>query len=100
MKILCWDVRGLNKAGKLRSVRESTCKKDYDIICFLEHKIKQGISQMISSHWEGMEATDNLFSNPLGRILVLWNPLVVQLTKITESSQFIHFEASYSATRT
>ena len=46
-----------------------------------------------------MEVTDNLLPDPSGRIMVLWNPLVVKLAKITEPSQFIHFDASYTVTR-
>ena len=100
MMILCWNVRGLNKTGKLRAIREITHQKDYAIICLLEHKIKRDLPQTICRHWEGMEVSDNLSFDPMGRILLLWNPQVVKLDKISESSKFMHFAVSYSITQT
>ena len=40
-----------------------------------------------------METTDNLSSDPVGRILVLWNPLTMILTKSAQTNQLIQFDA-------
>ena len=83
MKLLCWNVRGLNNAGKIRSIKDFSHRQHCDIICFLEHKIKHNIHQVVGRHWQGFDASDNLSAEPSGQILVLWNPPNVMLTKTT-----------------
>ena len=52
------------------------------------------IYHLISVHWNQFDATSNLSSDPLGRILVLWNGNNVTLTPIMETNQLIQFEVS------
>ena len=93
MMILYWNVRDLNKAGMISVIRDFTRKYKCDVICLLEHKLKQDIHQTLSCYWGGMETTDNLSSDLAGRILVLWNPLTMILTKSAQTNQLIQFDA-------
>ena len=94
MKILYWNVRGLNNAGKIQSIKDYSQRQRCDIICLLEHKIKQNLQQVVRKHWQGFDVADNHLTDPSGSIMVLWNPSNVTLTKIAESKQFILLQAS------
>ena len=94
MLILSWNIQGLNKGGKLKANRDYTHRNNCDIICLLEHKSKRDMDRILARHWSDYEYTDNMSSDPLGRILVLWNKNSIRLNKVAESKQFIQLEAS------
>ena len=95
--ILCWNVRGLNKLGKLKAIKDFINSYKCNVICLREHKLKKDTQQILHHYWGGMASTDNLSSDPAGKVLVIWNPLTVALTKTSQSSQFIHFDASFKS---
>ena len=92
MLILCWNVRGLNKAGKVDSIRDYSNQHKCDIVCLLEHKIKQDASSILRKCWSSFDAISNISSASSGCILVLWNPLSMNLSKIAKIEQFIQLE--------
>ena len=94
MIILCWNVRGLNKAGKVDSIWNYSNQQGCDIICLLEHKIKQDLSCILRKRWSGFDVLSNASSAPSGRILVTWNPQAVSLMKTIETEQFIQMEGT------
>ena len=88
------ECKGINKARKVDSIRDYSSQQRCDIICLLEHKIKQDVSCILRKHWSGFDILSNASSAPSGRILVIWNTHAVSLTKTIETEQFIQMEGT------
>lgn len=75
IKILSWNVRGLNEADKRSTIKSMIYKWRADIVCLQETKIEDGSSQRIRQVW-GNRWVEWAAMNSIGRsggIIVLWD---------------------------
>lgn len=88
-----WNIRGLNDPLKQKEAKIFVRTSKLSMVGLLEHKIKESnvdrILKYICPHWH---STHNYRHAPLGRILVCWDPLVLSVTVLDQSNQFIHCE--------
>lgn len=74
MKIVMWNVRGMNKKERQREVRDLIKKEKPDLVGLVETKIRENKSAIAAnSIWGGIESLINYDSNPRGIILVMWD---------------------------
>ncbi|XP_058211571.1 uncharacterized protein LOC131323743 [Rhododendron vialii] len=85
--------RGLNDPIKQKEVKCFLSNKKLSLLGLLEHKIKEASASRIISyicpHWNFV---NNYLQAPLGRILVCWDPNVIQVQVLDRSDQFLHCE--------
>lgn len=81
MKIASWNVRGFNSPGTQDTVARLLKKHRIDVIGLLETKIEElaYLHQVLLIKFGGWRAMQNLDIISGGRIVVCWNPLVVDL---------------------
>lgn len=87
----CWNLRGLNDPLKQSEARKWVKNNNLSLVGLIEHKIKEPKAQKIVNimfpHWH---AANNFPQGPLGRILLCWDPLILAIQVLAQSSQFIH----------
>ena len=49
IKILCWNVRGINDFEKRKLIKEVVKNQKLDLVCLLETKVKEMSLQMVKS---------------------------------------------------
>lgn len=75
MKIASWNIRGLNKSLKQKSVRTFLDTHHIDIFGILESKLNQNsLDSMMRIRFHDMQALHNFDFSSKGRILIFWNP--------------------------
>lgn len=88
-----WNIRGLNDPLKQKEVKCFVHKNKLSIVGLLEHKIKEGNAFRVINHicpqWSFV---NNYTQASIGRILVCWDPQIVQIQVLDQSDQFIHCE--------
>lgn len=88
-----WNLRGLNDPLKQKAAKKILNKNQLSLIGLIEHKIKQpNIKRVISFMCPRWPSVSNSMHAPLGRILLTWDPNVLSITVLHESSQLIHCE--------
>lgn len=91
MKLACWNVRGLNRPLKQRSVRTICGTHRIDVFGILESKFDtKALDAMMSIRFQGMLAVNNFSYGGKGRICVVWNPSRVKLDVIDMGFQHLH----------
>lgn len=87
----CWNLRGLNDPLKQSEARKWVKNNNLSLVGLIEHKSKepkaQNIVNIMFPHWH---AANNFALGPLGRIPLCWDPLILAIQVLTQSSQFIH----------
>lgn len=89
MSILCWNVRGANLPTRVHTLKERIRREKHAIVCLLEHKIRR-MRRFFHNIWKDASFMDNGESADRGRILILWDPAGVTITKLDESFQMMH----------
>jgi exonuclease III len=71
MKILSWNVRGLNMPLKQKEVR----RLNLSIVCLVETLVKiENFPQIVASMLSGWEVVNNYSKHYLGKIWICWDP--------------------------
>ncbi|XP_062080716.1 uncharacterized protein LOC133785504 [Humulus lupulus] len=87
--ILSWNVRGINKREKQRSLRTFCYLNKIGIGAFLETKLRGNkIEEMMTSHFVGWNHYTGSANE--GRILLVWQANIVSVEVLQDSDQFIH----------
>jgi exonuclease III len=88
MKILFWNVRGLNDPFKQREVKKLLRRLKISIFCILETHIKEdkahSIKEFIASSWGWIH---NYGNHWMGRIWVCWDPNIVSVQLLSSNEQ-------------
>ncbi|XP_058784644.1 uncharacterized protein LOC131659472 [Vicia villosa] len=89
--LAAWNIKGLNKADKLREISSHLLKLQPDIIVLIETRVKESKASMIRNKL-GFKGNyiDNYCHHGNGRLWVEWNPNKVSVRHVSSSSQFIH----------
>ena len=91
MKIAIWNIRGFNQALKQNGVLDLIRRNNLDIIGILETKINSDkLDRIMRNKFNGWREVNNFQQHRAGRILVLWNPAVIDLHLVDLSPQAIH----------
>lgn len=78
MKLACWNIRGLHKPLKQRSVQSLVGTHKIDIFGILESNFdEKALLNMMRLCFRGMQDVQNFLVIAKGRIFVVWNPLTV-----------------------
>lgn len=81
-----WNIRGFNKTIKHEVVRKWVRSEDMKFGCLIETRVKETkVEKIISSVFEGWDSISNYEFHKLGRIWVVWGPLV-RMTPVYKSS--------------
>ena len=80
IKILCWNVRGLNDSEKRKLTKGVVRNQKLDLVCLLETKVKEMSQQMVNSvgigrflNWASVDAR-----GAAGGFLLLWDNRVLE----------------------
>lgn len=91
MKLITWNIRGLNKAARQKEVKWFLTSNKVYIIAILEHKIKKlnadQVTRRIAPGWKYM---DNYEQSSKGRIWILWDPSEIECKEMCKTDQLIH----------
>lgn len=93
IKVVSWNVRGMNDPVKVASSRKFLFDNKVDIMVFLETKVKQSKSVAVMNRlapFGGWLHNYNSFHN--GRIWVWWNTQKVNIEELAQGNQFLHCE--------
>ena len=88
MKIISWNVRGLNASDKRQRIRQIIDSLQADIILLQETKLTQDNFDKIIASWKKWKAYYKQGLGASGGLAVLWNPLTV-------NSQLLHQESNW-----
>ncbi|XP_058756104.1 uncharacterized protein LOC131629335 [Vicia villosa] len=89
--IVSWNVRGLNKSGKLREIRSCLLELFPEICILIETRVKSNKADSIRNKLNlSGKVADNYSNDSNGRIWVIWNDGLVDFRVINSSSQHIH----------
>lgn len=76
-------------------------QKKFDVFGIVESKLYDNFLQsMMWIRFQGMMVVHNFLLNTMGQILVLWNPLKVDLSVISVIEQSIHVQITCLSTKT
>jgi hypothetical protein len=80
MKVLSWNIRGLNKAFKQREIGKVIRLWKISILCLVETKVRQeNMDRVISATLPGWEILHNYGVNCYGRIWICWDPGITNI---------------------
>jgi exonuclease III len=75
MKLLSWNVRGLNMPLKQKEVRKVVRRLNLSIVCLVETRIKvDNFSQIVASMLPSWEVINNYSQHYLRKIWICWDP--------------------------
>lgn len=96
LKILSWNVRGLR--GKVKRVQEEVRRINASLCVLCETRLREkNVSMIMNKGWNRWSWVSNHQDHPGGRLIVLWNPDVVEITVMSSSAQFIHLMAEFES---
>ena len=80
IKILCWNVRGLNDSEKRKLIKGVVRNQKPDLVCLLETKVKEMSQQLVNSvgigrflNWASVDARGTA-----GGLLLLWDNRILE----------------------
>jgi exonuclease III len=86
-----WNMRGLNDPLKQKEVRSFVNKNKLSVIGLVEHKIKEhNFSRVFSSMIPFWSFVHNYTNSSSGRICIGWDPTIVKVFVLAQTSQAIH----------
>lgn len=92
LKIATWNVRGLNNPLKQKEVLSFIQSHKLNFIGVVESKVRREFlaataARCFPLHWSHVSNIDNVVGP--SRILLAWNPLLVQVSIVFSSTQMI-----------
>jgi hypothetical protein len=89
--ILSWNVRGLNKPGKIKEISSLLYNLRPVIVILLETRVKYNNADCVRKklHFQGL-ALDNYDRHHNGRIWILWDDTKVDISLVKSTSQLLH----------
>ncbi|XP_059627352.1 uncharacterized protein LOC132270169 [Cornus florida] len=99
INFITWNIRGLNHPSKQSEIKRLIFDKKLDLISIVETKVS--LAKLDSSHrnvapkWS---IVHNYNFSTLGRIWVMWNPNLIDLSVLSSSRQAIHCKISIIGT--
>lgn len=95
----CWNVRGANDPSKHIEIRKFVLDNRVNCFALVETKLKaRKVDELVNKLWPGWGYFHNGRDNSRARILVIWNPSLVQLKIEEHSNQFIHTSIEFQQT--
>lgn len=95
MKLITWNVRGLNKLYKQKEMNEFLTVNKVSIIAIIEHRVTEQASKKIVDRIAPLwKWSNNYNTGKRGRIWILWNPNIVSFQLETVHTQYIYMEGS------
>ncbi|XP_060178324.1 uncharacterized protein LOC132608297 [Lycium barbarum] len=93
MKVITWNIRGINKLYKHRELKVFIKENKVGVIAIVEHRVKEiRADKLIKKLVPGWSWCNNYNSCLKGRIWTLWNPNLVDFHMLHEHGQLIHGE--------
>ncbi|XP_058784387.1 uncharacterized protein LOC131659154 [Vicia villosa] len=90
--LVVWNIRGLNKAGKVKEVSSRLNNIQHEICILLETQVKVNKADQIRQKLQLKgRFLDNYSCHNNGRIWINWNHNHNELRHIKSSSQFVHY---------
>jgi hypothetical protein len=90
MRLLIWNIRGLNQPLKQQEVKKCIRRFHVSIFCLVETRVKVNnvvrIKDVICPSWQLL---NNYLANPLGRVWICWDPGIFSIDAISISEQVI-----------
>jgi hypothetical protein len=75
MKLLSWNVRGLNMPLKQKEVRKVVRRLNLSIVCLVETRVKvDNFPQIVASMLPGWKVINDYSQDYLGKIWICWDP--------------------------
>ncbi|KAL9242142.1 hypothetical protein vseg_016172 [Gypsophila vaccaria] len=91
VKLGFWNVRGLNNSAKQKEIKWFMHSNKVELFGLLETRVKStSMNKVVPNVGSGWSFCTNICAHPGGRIWMLWNPDVVQVSAIECDSQSIH----------
>ena len=91
MNVACWNVWGLNSPLRQKEVRALVQENGIGLLGLVETRVSSVNSKVIETNLLGGWHSINNYSNhPNGRIRVLWNPEVLDVSILHSSEQLLH----------
>jgi exonuclease III len=89
--ITSWNVRGLNKGGKLKEISSRLRKLQPTIAIILETRVKAAKADKVREQLKLRGCfLDNYHAHPNGRIWVVWDDKSIDVRHVKSTSQMIH----------
>ena len=85
LKLLSWNVRGLNYPKKREILRNWLCNWKVDVVCLQETKLDKVDWRLIQSIWGNRYVAWEVLNavNTAGGVLLLWDKQVLELIDST-----------------
>jgi exonuclease III len=100
LRVLCWNVRGLNSGGRQREVHAKIEESECDIVCLQETKCENFNWKLIRKFCP--KRFDNFVFSPSigasGGILILWNSSIFSalLVQVQRFGLVVNFTSSHN----
>ena len=78
MKIISWNVRGINGSNKRSRIHQFIESAKADIVLLQETKLSQDTFQKTMAKWPRWSSVHRPNIGTSGGLVVLWNPLTIQ----------------------
>lgn len=90
MKIVTWNIKGLNDLSKQREIRSLVKGLKLQVICIIDTRVKSGkVDRIKETILLGWGFVSNYEFHHLGRIWVCWNIPEVKVGMISKSEHVI-----------
>ncbi|KAL9227805.1 hypothetical protein vseg_003455 [Gypsophila vaccaria] len=98
VKLEFWNIRGLNSSAKQKEIKCFLHSNKVKLFGLLETRVKStSMNKVVPNVCIGWSFCTNICAHPGGRIWMLWNPNVVQVSVIECDSQSIHAYVTVNA---
>ncbi|CAH9089075.1 unnamed protein product, partial [Cuscuta epithymum] len=93
VKILVWNVRGLNKTSKHNLIASYIVANNVSLCCFLETKMTTAnFNNYVLNKWPGWVCETNFNKINGGRMALMWNPNVLNCVFNAVETQYMHLK--------
>jgi len=91
MRMAFWNIRGFHLPLKQKGVEALARKREISLLAVLETKLSEsGLEVFMCRRFKGWKQVNNFASHGGGRILILYDPLKIQLDTLEILPQIIH----------
>ena len=91
MRLAFWNIRGFHLPLKQKGVEVLVRKREIGLLAVLETKLSEsGLEVFMRRRFKGWKQVNNFASHGGGRILILYDPLKIQLDTLEVLPQIIH----------
>ncbi|XP_060170802.1 uncharacterized protein LOC132601754 [Lycium barbarum] len=99
MRVVTWNVRGLNNGQKQNDLKKFIVDNKVDIIAVLEHRVaQQKATPIIKKVARGWESVYYYSPNRKGRIWLMWDPRYCEFSVLQMKEQYVHGQVRIYAT--